>query len=157
MGLSISLGLSLGLASLGLASGGIVLTPGTSVALTAAADLNIDVTGLRNQKGVVCVALFDGPAGFPADGTKAVSNKCFKIGATTQRVNLGQVRYGRYALSILHDENEDQKLNTGFLGIPKEGIGFSKNPRIKRQLPFDETSFEFASGSAPLKVVMRYF
>jgi uncharacterized protein (DUF2141 family) len=34
---------------------------------------------------------------------------------------------GTYAVAILHDENDDQKMNNNFFGIPKEGYGFSNN------------------------------
>lgn len=40
---------------------------------------------------------------------------------------------GDYAIAIYHDKNSDGKCNMGFLGIPKEGYGFSNNykPIIK--------------------------
>jgi uncharacterized protein (DUF2141 family) len=120
-------------------------------------EMTVEISGLRNQKGLVCIALFDSAAGFPADATKAIKNNCFKVVSATQKVNLGPLKSGRYAMSILHDENADQKLNTGFLGIPREGIGFSRNPRIRRQLKFDETSFDFQPNASPVKVVMKYF
>ncbi len=120
-------------------------------------NLIIEITGLRNQKGLVCIALFDRPEGFPSDETKAISNDCFEIVSQPLQIKLNQIEYGRYALSVLHDENKDGKLNTGFIGIPKEGMGFSQNPRIKRRLPFQETSFEFQQNSTPTQIMMKYF
>ena len=35
---------------------------------------------------------------------------------------------GDYAVTIFHDKNGDGKLNTNFVGIPKEPYGFSNNP-----------------------------
>jgi len=36
---------------------------------------------------------------------------------------------GVYAVSVFHDENENQKLDKDFVGIPKEGYGASNNPK----------------------------
>jgi uncharacterized protein (DUF2141 family) len=35
---------------------------------------------------------------------------------------------GRYALSLFHDLNGNRRLDTNFLGIPKEASGSSNNP-----------------------------
>ena len=42
-------------------------------------------------------------------------------------VKFGDLVPGTYVLVLLHDENENNKLDT-MLGIPKEGFGFSRNP-----------------------------
>ena len=36
---------------------------------------------------------------------------------------------GNYAVQVMHDENENNKLDTNFMGMPIEGYGFSNNPR----------------------------
>lgn len=130
---------------------------GQPLAGASSGEMTVEISGLRNQKGLVCIALFDNAVGFPADASKAIKNNCYRVASTVQLVSLGSLKAGRYAMSLLHDENADQKLNTGFLGIPREGIGFSRNPRIRRQLKFEETSFEFQPNGNPVKVMMRYF
>ena len=37
------------------------------------------------------------------------------------------VEPGEYALTVLHDENGNGKLDTNLLGMPKEGYGVSNN------------------------------
>ena len=32
---------------------------------------------------------------------------------------------GTYAIALIHDENDNQRLDTGLFGIPKEGFCFS--------------------------------
>lgn len=132
------------------------LTPAT-LALEPTENLTVEVSGLRNQKGFVCIALFDNATGFPTDATKAIKNSCFKVASATQKVSLGPLKSGRYAMSLLHDENADQKLNTGIFGIPREGIGFSRNPRIRRKLKFDETSFDFQPNATSVQIKVKYF
>jgi uncharacterized protein (DUF2141 family) len=34
---------------------------------------------------------------------------------------------GTYAISVFHDENDDGVLNSNFVGMPREGYGFSNN------------------------------
>jgi uncharacterized protein (DUF2141 family) len=34
---------------------------------------------------------------------------------------------GEYAVSFVHDENDNKKMDTNFIGIPKEDFGCSNN------------------------------
>jgi uncharacterized protein (DUF2141 family) len=46
---------------------------------------------------------------------------------------------GTYAVAVHHDANANGKLDTNFLGIPKEGYGVSNDARPKLRAPqFDE-------------------
>lgn len=63
---------------------------------------------------------------------------------------------GAYALSLIHDENANGRLDTR-LGIPREGFGFSNNPRIWFGPPsFAATRFLIPAGGAALNVAMKY-
>jgi len=63
---------------------------------------------------------------------------------------------GDYALSIIHDENANGKLDT-FAGIPREGFGFSGNPRIRFGPPkFDEARFTVTAGRNEQAIRVRY-
>ena len=49
---------------------------------------------------------------------------------------------GTYAVVALHDENENQKLDRNFFGIPKEGWGMSNNPKAYLSAPsYSQASF----------------
>ncbi len=68
------------------------------------------------------------------------------------------VPHGSYAASVLHDENKDGELETGMLGIPKEGVGFSNDPRIIKGTPsFEKTRFEFNEGNREVEIAVKYF
>jgi len=57
-------------------------------------------------------------------------------------VTIENIPPGEYAISIFHDENDNGKLDTNFIGIPKEPYGFSNNPVIKLRPPtFMEAKF----------------
>ena len=121
------------------------------------ANLTITINQLRNQQGEVCIALFESEVGFPKDDTQAVRNRCFAITELPMSVSF-DVPYGSYSASVLHDENKDGELETGLMGIPQEGIGFSNDPMIITGTPnFETASFEFSADNAAIEITMKYF
>ena len=60
------------------------------------------------------------------------------------RFVFNELKAGNYAVSIVYDEDGDGKLNTGFLGIPSELVGFSNNAKgIFGPPSFHKASFAF--------------
>jgi uncharacterized protein (DUF2141 family) len=78
--------------------------------------------------GQIMVAIFDDPGQFP-DKTP-FQTKILPIKNQTNAVLNLDLPEGDYAISVFLDENNNQKLDTNVLGIPKERFGFSNNPRI---------------------------
>ena len=91
--------------------------------------LVIHVDGFRNQKGDVGVSLFTSPDGWPEKNDKAFLHGPHPFSGDKTTVTL-EVPAGRYAITVLHDENGNHKMDRNFLGIPKEGYGFANNPRV---------------------------
>lgn len=119
--------------------------------------LILELTDLRNREGVVCVALFASPGGFPNDPDQAVRSGCFAITELSCELQFENLPYGWYAAAVHHDENMDGKLNCNTLGIPREGIGFSGNPRIwKGAPPFQKAAFEFLPDRSIVNITMKY-
>lgn len=96
--------------------------------------LDIHVAGFRNDKGKAGGVVFASPAGWPQDRSRAIVQGGFAINGR-QATETFQVPPGRYAIVVIHDENENQKLDRNLLGIPKEGFGFSNNPRVVFSAP----------------------
>jgi uncharacterized protein (DUF2141 family) len=120
------------------------------------ATLTLELTELRNRQGVVCAALFASPDGYPNDPSKAICSGCFPITELPCTLTFS-VPFGSYAAAIHHDENMDGKLNCNALGIPKEGIGFSGNPRIWKGAPaFQRAEFHFSSDNTIVTITMKY-
>ncbi len=65
---------------------------------------------------------------------------------------------GNYAIAILHDENDDMKMNTNFLGLPKEGYGFSNNVMGAFGPPgYNKANFNYTAGTATaISIKARY-
>jgi len=129
----------------------------TSTVTTACATLTIELSELRNRKGVICVALFAGPEGYPNDPDTAVRSGCFPIDSLPYQLSFANLPYGWYAAAVHHDEDMDGRLSCNALGIPKEGIGFSGNPRIWKGIPsFQKSAFEFTPESPEISITMKY-
>jgi len=115
---------------------------------TATASLTVRVTGARNTKGKIRVALFRDGKGFPNDVSQAVHTKAADIDPQTlgAQVVFADLPVGIYAVSVFHDENMNEKLDKNFMGVPKEGYGASNNPKKKMGPPnFVETRFQLGA------------
>ena len=88
---------------------------------SASATLTIELSELRDRKGLICVALFAGPEGYPSDPDTAVRSGCFPIDSLPCQLSFANLPYGWYAAAVHHDEDMDGKLTCNALGIPKRG------------------------------------
>lgn len=107
------------------------------------ATLTVRVTGARNTKGKIWVTVFRDAQGFPDDPSKAVRQQSVDIDPNTMsaQVTFKDLPQGTFAVSVLHDENGNGKMDKNFVGMPKEGYGASNNPKKKKRAPtFDEAS-----------------
>lgn len=87
-------------------------------------NLTVNVAELNNNDGKVFIALYNTESGFLEKAIKAskhtISNKSCKV-------TFKDITSGVYAVSIFHDENDNGKLDTNFLGIPNEDYGCSND------------------------------
>lgn len=117
----------------------------------------VEITGFRNSDGQVGILLFSREEGFPTDHKLAVKKIFSGIDQNACRVTLENIPYGFYAVSVFHDENADGKLKKNIFGIPREGIGASRNPTIRFGPPkFSEARFTLDSKEQRLAITMRY-
>ena len=119
-------------------------------------ELVVAIEGLRSRDGKILVALFDRADGFPDE--KPTIGKTTVVSGNTPRVVFENVKPGRYALAIIHDENENGKLDTNAIGLPKEGFGFGNNVMGMFGPPsFKNASIVITDESVTHTVKMRYF
>jgi uncharacterized protein (DUF2141 family) len=109
--------------------------------------LTVEVNGLQNSKGIVQFALYNKDGTIPDEDYK----KCCKILKEKIQNGLSKVTFsnlpiGKYAVNILHDENENGEIDKGFI-LPTEGIGFSNYQSIglTNRPNFSKASFELNS------------
>jgi uncharacterized protein (DUF2141 family) len=133
-----------------------VATPAVQATRTAAA-LHVRVVNLRNSTGQVICTLFNSPAAFPADSSKAVAQIAVPIKDDAAVCSFGGLAPGKYALVVFHDENSNGKFDRNWLGMPKEGYAFSNNVRPVFSPPsFNAAALDYAGGDQWLTVTMRY-
>lgn len=119
-------------------------------------DITVHITKIRSTKGMLQLCLTRKKAYFPdcSDDPHAIK---ITQSAKNKTITFKALDLGDYALSIVHDENANKKLDT-FAGIPKEGIGFSKNPKFTFGPPsFQSALFTVADENVDLNVQIRYF
>ncbi len=63
-----------------------------------------------------------------------------------------QVPYGKYAVSIYQDMNDNGKLDSGIFSIPKEPIGFGNNYKPFGKPKFESAAIEFKATSRPQEI-----
>lgn len=107
--------------------------------------LSVHVHNVLSDKGDVNVAVYNSDASFLSfdevytTGTEAAHN-----GLVTLQIE--DLPSGEYALAVFHDENGNGKLDTNWLGIPKEKVAFSKG-KMKTFGPpkYQECAFRITS------------
>lgn len=89
--------------------------------------VTVNISNLRSDKGHVLISLFKDGVGYPDAPEKAFKKERLRITNKKAQLIFNNLPAGSYAIAILHDENDDSKMNKTMLGLPKEGYGFSNN------------------------------
>jgi uncharacterized protein (DUF2141 family) len=119
--------------------------------------LTVRVSQLENDKGRVAVALFASADDFP-DQKRALSGQLTRIQKGSASVTFTDLLPGRYAVAVLHDENENSKMDFNLLGMPLEGYGFSNDASAPFGPPsFDDAAFRLRARPSVVAVKVRYF
>lgn len=120
--------------------------------------IHVTILNIRNSTGTVDCALFDSANGFPVDVLRsAMRLVAMKVPDTEARCDFESIRSGSYALVVLHDENMNGKLDTNWLGIPKEGYGFSNDVKATFGAPsFSAASFSYDGQTLDMTITLRY-
>lgn len=133
---------------------GAVLVLSTLLSLPVfAADLVVEVEGLRGNQGVVSVGLFDKAENFPKQFTTGLRTPADK---PVVEVVFRDLAPGRYAVSAYQDENGNLELDRGLFGIPKEPYGFSRDARGTAGPPeFRDARFDLGPEGARIRIKLR--
>jgi uncharacterized protein (DUF2141 family) len=100
---------------------------------TGKSSLTIEVSKLRNDQGAIQAYLFlesnkKGKAGYPSeDSCDRVLTVPIVNGEAT--IVFEGIPSGYCAFYLHHDENNDGKMNSNFIGMPTEGYAFSNNAK----------------------------
>ena len=119
--------------------------------------IHVAIDGLRSDKGRVICSLYSSADGFPKNYGKAIAHANSLILNRHANCEFSGIQTGTYAISVFHDANSNGKLDTNFLGIPREGVGASNNAKGHFGPPsFRAASFGYTGGHMDLRIVITY-
>lgn len=122
---------------------------------TNAEPIEIIITGIRNQSGQISIHVFNNQESFKAE--KSIQSFTFKkqnMINGTMKVKI-DLAHGTYGLSLVDDENSNNDMDYNFVGMPKEGFGFSNYYHTGFTRPvFDQFKFNLQKGNS-VKVIMK--
>jgi len=121
--------------------------------------LDVHITNIRNTKGQLCLAIFADEAGFKAERT------CWEMKCNKKDFVNGEFeiiipfKQGKWAFSVLDDENESGKMEYKLLTIPREGFGFSNYYHKGINHPnFNDFSFYLKKNETKIITIrMKYY
>jgi uncharacterized protein (DUF2141 family) len=133
-----------------------VATQGAALATTGQLDVRFE--GLRSTKGYLRACLTQDRTHFPKCERDPVAITGSVAAGSSAHLVFARVPPGDYALLVFHDENGNSRMDT-MLGIPREGVGFSRNPRLRFGAPgFDSVVISVPAGPAKETAVkLQYF
>ncbi len=135
-------------------SAALAVTAALAAGEATAATVTVKLHGLRSSDGQVMVELCDQKTYllYSCPGRRFTPAQ-----AGDMSVRYEDVTPARYAVTVFHDENGDGHLNFSNVGMPTEGWGASREPRIVAGPPaFDDTAVDVGEPETTIDVQMHY-
>lgn len=119
--------------------------------------LNIKIENIRDSVGTIYLAFFKDDKSYQVEqpfmmkkfSKQSVENKSLSVTVS--------IAEGLYAIALLDDENNDARMEYNWLGIPREGFGFSDfYARGFKRPVFSDFDFIVASPKKDILIVIRY-
>ncbi len=115
--------------------------------------LTITIGNIKNDAGQISLAVYNTEKEYMKKPFVVKSTKAVK---GTVEINIEGLAAGTYAITIMHDANDNKKLDSNLIGMPKEGFGFSNNAMGSFGPPsFEKAKFEFANSSR-ISIDLKY-
>ena len=115
------------------------------------------MAGMGGQYGRNKHYLFNNKKGFPNDAGKAINTAKGSILNGKATIVLKDIPDGEYAIGVIHDENGNGKMDTNFLGMPKEGVGVSNNAKGHFGSPsYEDSKFRLNRKSLIMTITIKY-
>ena len=113
----------------------------TSISYAKNGIVTVKISGIEKIKGQILVGLFNKQKGFPDIGKEY---KGITIKVTTKSVTYTflDVPPGDYAIAVVHDINNNGKVDYNFIGMPQELYAFSGKSGCIGKPPFKKAKFK---------------
>jgi uncharacterized protein (DUF2141 family) len=120
-------------------------------------NLKVIVIKMRNNSGQVGYFLFKTLDGFPNHFDKSIASAYVKTNIASTEYVFRDIDFGTFAVCVFHDENSDKKINSNFIGMPKEGIGVSNNAKGHFGAPkYEDAKFELNKPEQTITISLSY-
>lgn len=117
-----------------------------------AADLTVELSGIKSAEGVVRVQVFSEAAAFP-DG-KPDQEQLLPANTAGVSATFTGLAAGEYAVAAYQDANENGKLDANFMGMPTEDVGNSGETALAKP-GFEKSKFAVGEDNLTIKFVLR--
>lgn len=116
--------------------------------------LTVTVDSATPNTGQIIETLFDSEDAYMKEPFAERITAVDKYGDA--RMTFERVTAGEYAVSSIYDDDSDGKLDTNFLGITKEKIGFSNNakPRLG-PAPYEKARFTLSPQATNIRISLK--
>ncbi len=121
--------------------------------------LSVSAVDFRNTRGQAIVAVFDDKDGWPKID-KALRVEKVKLDKATMDVTFRDLPPGTYAVEVIHDENENGKLDMRWLPYPKpaEGAGASNDAQASLGPPsWSDARFKLTEKGGAITIHLHYW
>ena len=112
--------------------------------------LDIKISNIRKNTGKVVVEIYNNKTSWlktPYQKLELSSNQDVQTASF-------KVPYGKYAITIYQDLNDNGEADMNFLGIPKELVGFGNNYKPFGEPKFESCLIEFKAASKPQEIML---
>jgi len=115
--------------------------------------LSIEFEGLKTEKGKLFVALYNSEEDFLKNEMKG---SIVDISNGKAVASFDNLEKGIYAISSFYDKNDNGKMDTNFLGIPKEPTAMSNNAKGSFGPPkYRDAKFTISTGNTNIKIKFK--
>src|SRR5207237_10925522 len=122
----------------------------------SAARIIVTIDGLHSAQGTVFIGLYASPSKF-LNGNQTDAMRKVKATQAPVTVVFDNLPPGTHAVGAYHDENANNHLDTGPIGLPVEGYALSNGVRAVFSKPnFYQASFAVGGGDKPIALHVRY-
>jgi uncharacterized protein (DUF2141 family) len=106
--------------------------------------LTVQIDQISEQSGKLHVAVYANAESYE-QGKNAAAAQIKPVTADSHQLVFTDLPAGQYAVKLMHDANDNGKLDRNFMGIPSEGYGFSNNAGEFGPASFADAAFDVAA------------
>lgn len=118
--------------------------------------IDLHTQGAKSDEGVVRILVFNSEKGYPDKPELAVKSFSIKVVNRKSFIRIENLKPGKYAISVIHDADENGELNTNPFGYPLEKYGFSNNAKAYFSAPaFSKAAFELKNEVKNITIQLR--